>query len=167
MSFGVVALLRRRRALLRESGPFGRYFAQRIDVLGDDRDLTDDHGGTDDAIVEVQVRPLVQLVPGRVQGAGSLDGLERVFAFSVDNRRGPTAVSGQLTFLDFERRFVFQSIAIVQLEIQSDGRRAIFEGEGKLNGRSGYQFVVTIEDGVYLLYRERKVTGRVAPVEPG
>jgi hypothetical protein len=107
--------------------------------------VQDLRGGNGTGIVEVEVKPPVVL-PGRVQGVGSLDGLERFFAFHVDSRRGQSPASGHLFYVDLEQRFAFQSTAINRLEISADGRRASFFGEGRFNGRAGYEFVVTIED---------------------
>jgi hypothetical protein len=39
-----------------------------------------------------------------------------------------------------------QSTSIIRLEIAADGRSATIEGEGRLNGRTGYQFFATIGD---------------------
>ncbi len=121
----------------------------------------DPSGEIAEGLVHVEVKPSLAAA-GRVQGVGSLDGSERFFAFSADNRRGTT--SGNLLFVDLENRLFFTATTIDQLNIAADGSKAVLAGIGRVNGRSGFRFVVTIEDGARRMRRDTfriEITGPI------
>ncbi len=123
--------------------------------------VQDPSGLVAEGIVHVEVKRSLAAA-GRVQGVGSLDGFERFFAFSADSRRG--SASGNLLFVDLENRLFFTATTIEQLNIAADGSKAVLSGIGRVNGRSGFRFVVTIEDGARRMRRDTfriEITGPI------
>jgi VCBS repeat-containing protein len=112
--------------------------------------VRDTNGGEAVGTVHVRVEqiPIEGNTAGNASGLGSLDRARRLFNFNVESRRrgNELAISGQLTFVDFESRLFFRSTQITSFRIEPDGRMASFSGVGMLNGRSGYAFTVHVDD---------------------
>lgn len=135
--------------------------------------VSDGKGGSATGLVLVTVKPEAQATVGRIQGVGSLDGFERMFALSVRTRPNntppagenpagllpaPDAITGQVRFGDLEQKLRFTSTTISTVEFSADGRSAKITGQGRVNGQTGYDFVVNVSD---LGSRDGKDTFRI------
>ncbi len=110
--------------------------------------IEDSNGAQSVGTVHVRVVPVDQNTAGKAHGHGTLDNSRRLFNFNVQSRERDTgfAINGNLWYADLQRRFFFNGTQITGFEIDEGGRLASFSGVGRLNGRSGYQFTVHLED---------------------
>jgi VCBS repeat-containing protein len=110
--------------------------------------VEDSNGAQSVGTVHVRVVPVDQNTTGKANGHGTLDNGRRLFNFNVNSRETSSglAISGNLWFADLQRLFFFNGTQITGFQIDEGGRLASFSGVGRLNGRSGYEFTVHLED---------------------
>ena len=82
---------------------------------------------------------------GKAVGEGRLD-RERSFEFEVQGKLkyGLLAFQGELEYRDHQNGIHLKSQTITAFHIDGDGRHATFSGTAKVNGASGYTFVVDV-----------------------
>ena len=85
---------------------------------------------------------------GQATGEGWLDG-SRSFEFDVQGKvkNGELAFQGELEYQDKHSGIRLERMSITSFRIDGDGRHASFSGTAKVNGKTGYTFVVDIVDG--------------------
>jgi VCBS repeat-containing protein len=98
------------------------------------------------ATVTLRVAPAGN-TEGKVTGAGKLAD-QRLFTLSVKSKAkkaGGFNITGKVYFLDVRNRVLLHAAKVQSFRVEADGR-AVISGTAKVNGRSGYQFTVTVHD---------------------